>query len=446
MKSLFFKVLLATLATFVVALGALLAVSRTLPRRGPNPGDLLFRMISLIEDQACDAFEEGGAAQLRVQLRRIDDHLPGEHLLTDAQGRDLASGADRSDLLRDASWPGTPLRLVAGRHILVGTPRSGRYRFFSIIPPWPEPPGIWPDFAAIVLVITLFGAGFAVHLVAPLLRLRRVVDAFGQGDLQARVGSNRRDEIGALGRAFDKMAGRIETLLAAERRLLQDVSHEFRSPLARLGFAIELARTSDDQAAALDRIQKDVGRLNLLVNELLQLTRVEGDPTILGAEEIALDDLLRAVANDSELEASPKHCRLTLLTTPTPIRGDRELLRRALENVLRNAIRHAPPATVIETELHQQPTPPTAIITIRDHGPGVPDAVLSEIFQPFFRVEGDRSRISGGVGLGLSIASRAIHLHQGQITAQNTHPGLQVTIHLPNPEPILPPRVQFPPA
>ncbi|MEJ7637514.1 MAG: histidine kinase dimerization/phospho-acceptor domain-containing protein, partial [Singulisphaera sp.] len=137
-----------------------------------------------------------------------------------------------------------------------------------------------------------------------------MVDRFGQGGLAARVGSTRKDEIGELSRAFDQMAGRIETLMTAERRLLQDVSHELRSPLARLVFAVELARTSEDRGAALDRINKDIGRLSHLVDELLQLTRAEGDPTARETEPVRLDVLLRTVLEDCRLEAEAKACRL----------------------------------------------------------------------------------------------------------------------------------------
>ena len=156
------------------------------------------------------------------------------------------------------------------------------------------------------------GSILAVHLAAPLRRLRRVVDRFGRGDLAARVRSTRRDEIGELSRAFDEMAGRIETLLAAERRLLQDVSHELRSPLTRLDVAVDLAFTSDDPGPSLGRIKRDIGRLSVLVNELLQLTRAEGDPSAHDLEEVRLDDLLRTLVEDCLLEAEAKGCRLEL--------------------------------------------------------------------------------------------------------------------------------------
>jgi two-component system sensor histidine kinase CpxA len=261
--------------------------------------------------------------------------------------------------------------------------------------------------------------------------MRRAVEQFGRGELATRLGSSRRDEIGELSRAFDVMADQIETLLSAERRLLQDVSHELRSPLARLNFAVELARTSDDRDAALDRIKRDVDRLSALVDELLQLTRAEGDPSARALEEVRLDVLLRALAEDCTLEAEAKKCRLILRAEgPWAVQGERELLRRAVENVLRNALRYAPDGTPIEIGLRLRDG--DALISVRDHGVGVPDGDLEAIFETFYRVEDDRSRTSGGVGLGLSIARRAVVLHGGNIAARNAHPGLRVSIALPH--------------
>ncbi len=303
--------------------------------------------------------------------------------------------------------PGPP-RLPDGRLILMPPGRgSDRYRFISLVPPWFDPPNILPYYGAIVLVIAGMGAMLAIHLAAPLRHLRRVVDRFGQGDLTARVGSSRRDEIGELSRAFDEMAGRIETLLAAERRLLQDVSHELRSPLARLEVAVELAGTSEDPGPSLGRIRRDIARLSVLVNELLQLTRAEGDRSALVLEQIRLDHLLRSLVDDCALEAEAKGCRLELdVIEACSAPGEWELLHRAIENVVRNAIRHAPEGTVVSVRLELRGD--MAVVVVRDRGPGVPEEHLAAIFEPFFRVERHRSRASGGVGLGLAIARRPL--------------------------------------
>jgi two-component system sensor histidine kinase CpxA len=166
------------------------------------------------------------------------------------------------------------------------------------------------------------------------------------------------------------------------------------------------------------------------VGQLLQVTRAEGDPSSLHRDPIRLDQLVRQLVNDSSFEATSHGC--TVDYDPgeaVTVAGDEELLRRAVENVLRNAIRHAPPQTSVEVKLARNNG--LAVIDIRDHGPGVPEEALSRLFDPFYRVETDRNRTSGGIGLGLSIARRAIELHKGSIKARNVKPGLEVELELP---------------
>jgi signal transduction histidine kinase len=256
------------------------------------------------------------------------------------------------------------------------------------------------------------------------------VERFGSGDLSARVGSTRQDELGHLARTFDWMANRIETLVAAERRLLLDISHELRSPLARLGVAVELARSGENLDAALNRIQKESDRLNGLVGQLLQVTRAEGDPSSLRRHPVQLDQLVQQLVDDSLIEAAAHGCQVKFENRePVRVEGDAELLRRAVENVIRNAIRHSPRETAVEVSLARNNG--KAVVDVRDHGPGVPEEALPRLFDAFYRVESDRDRSSGGIGLGLSIARRAIELHQGAIRAKNAQPGLEVEMELP---------------
>ena len=425
MNSIFPKILLWFVGTLVLSLVAYAATSIALsPRRFKSgPGD--FPDIAAMQlDDARRAYETGGVEELSAYLRRLDGYFPGEHYLVDADGRDLVSGEDRSDLLRQADRPPSGLLIVFSR----ATP-DRRYRFVVRMT-HPESPNILPYYLWIVVVIVLLCYILAVHLASPLRSLRRTVERFGQGDFSARAALNRKDEFGALSRAFDQMAERIETLLVAERQLLQDVSHELRSPLARLGFAVELARTSDNRETALARIQKEVDRLSVLVGELLQLTRAEGDPSARNLEEVPLHDFLRDLVEDCSLEASVRSCRIDLrVAHPLVLLGERELLHRAIENVVRNAIRHAPPGTAVEVSLDALPD--GARIAVRDYGPGVPEPLLDDIFRPFVRVETDRGRSSGGVGLGLAIVRRAVQLHRGRVEARNANPGLCVTIELP---------------
>jgi two-component system sensor histidine kinase CpxA len=203
-----------------------------------------------------------------------------------------------------------------------------------------------------------------------------------------------------------------------------------RSPLARLGVAVELARSGEDREHMLDRIQKEADRLNELVGELLQVTRVEADPSMQKTDSVHLDELLADLVYDSLLEAKAKDCTL-LLKAPASamVSGDEELIRRALENVIRNAIRYAPRGTAVDIELAKSAD--AAVVSVRDYGPGVPDEALTRIFDPFYRVDSDRNRASGGLGLGLAIARRSVQLHKGELTAQNARPGLLVTIQFP---------------
>jgi two-component system sensor histidine kinase CpxA len=225
------------------------------------------------------------------------------------------------------------------------------------------------------------------------------------------------------------MAERLELLMTAERRLLLDISHELRSPLARLSVAVELARMGEDVHSHLDRIQKEADRLNALVGELLQVTRAEGDASRLRSQAVALDELIETIVEDGRLEAEARGCGIVLDASPLSIAGDPELLRRAVENVIRNAIRYSPSGKNVEVTLSRSAD--GAAIHVRDYGPGVPEESLTRLFDAFYRVEPDRDRASGGVGLGLAIARRAVELHHGAVTAQNAHPGLRVTIELP---------------
>jgi two-component system sensor histidine kinase CpxA len=434
MRSIRAKLLLWSLVTFGLSLVAYRGISHAFERRGPRENDPFWRMNRMVEDEVCRAYEEGGSEGLAAQLARLDSYLPGEHLLTDECGKDLVSGADRSELLAvDRSQPGPP-RLPDGRMVMTSPPGHGPYRFITLVQPWFQPPNILPYYGAIVLVIAGMGWILAVHLATPLRRLRATVEQFGRGNFAVRSGSSRQDEIGALARSFDEMAERIETLLAAERRLLQDVSHELRSPLARLGFAIELARDDDEREPALDRVRKEAERMTALVGELLQLTRIEGEPTAAAKQDVALGPVVEDIVRGCDLELHARGCQINFrCPAEVTVSGSPELLHRAVENVVRNAIRHTEEGTAIDVGLQRNEE--IAVLTVRDRGPGVPEAHLGDIFKPFFRVEDDRSRSSGGVGLGLAIARRAIEVHHGRISAHNAGPGLLVMIELPGATP-----------
>ncbi|GFO53844.1 two-component sensor histidine kinase [Geomonas sp. Red276] len=301
---------------------------------------------------------------------------------------------------------------------------------------FPFPPDFWLQMAITLVVSALVCFGLSWHITAPVRRLRLAVQGFALGDLATRVavtGAKSGDELTDLGRDFNLMAIRIEKLVNAHKQLVRDVSHELRSPLARLNVALGIARNQScpGQEAALDRIEQESERLNVLVGELLTLSQLDGGVT---GEKTRFDLTLLAeeVASDAHFEASGCHRRVEIVSaSPSlPVEGNRELLRRALENVFRNAVRYTPEGSSVQLRLAVSDG--WAVVTVRDFGPGVPDDQLSDIFRPFHRVADARDRKSGGTGIGLAISERAVTLHGGTIVATNAPGGgLQVEIKLP---------------
>jgi signal transduction histidine kinase len=288
---------------------------------------------------------------------------------------------------------------------------------------------------AIVLVTGLVSALLARYLSGPIVRLRRATQRMATGDLSVRVAGQltRADnETQGLGRDLDAMAERIQALLDSERRLRRDISHELRSPLTRLNIALELIRrrSSDELAPAFDRIERDTARLDAMIGELLTLNRLESEG-IDRAEPVDLSALARNIVEDTSIEAEQHGSRLVLSAVePCSLTGNRELLRRAIENIVRNAIRFTAAGEVVEVVLTREDD--RALLRVRDRGPGVPSAALTEIFKPFYRVEGDRARNTGGTGLGLAITEQAVALHGGKVRAENHEAGgLCVTLELP---------------
>jgi len=270
----------------------------------------------------------------------------------------------------------------------------------------------------------------ALFVVMPIRNVTATVERFGQGDLSARTSLRRRDEIGSLAQSFNAMAERIERHMVSERRLLEDISHELRSPLARMKLAVKLARTSTDPGAALDRVDREVNRIAALTAEIAEVTRLEGDPQLLKSESVNLRELVQEAVNDCCGEVEPRECNIRFdAQSGGNSFCDKALLRRAVENLLRNAIRYSPENASIDVLLAQDNR--NLRIAVRDYGPGVPDQSLLQIFEPFFRVDEAREMDSGGVGLGLSIVKRIVLLHQGTVTAHNADPGLRVEIALP---------------
>jgi signal transduction histidine kinase len=428
LRSLFVGTLLSIIAILALSFLVFRAISDRMQRMTIDPTFERFDELQL--DSLRTAFESGGTRGLSAYEGRLNHIFMGSHYLVDANGIDLVTGENRSSLLPAA--PATRSRIHLNGHWLIAhRSQDGKYWFVAAgllgrLHIWTFLPYYFLVIGAIATVFWLA----AVGVVIPLRRIANSIAAFGQGDLSVRVKTDRPDEIGQLGRSFNQMAERLERLIVSERRLLGDISHELRSPLARLKFAVKLARTSPDSKTAIDRIEKDVDRIASLVSDIVEITFVEGDPALRGAGTVQISDVVEEVVRDCAVEAEARACRIELAgECDGEVLGSRELLRRALENVLRNAIRYSPEGAPISLSVAQSEQ--AVVIVVRDHGPGVPDDSLARIFDPFFRVEEARNTNGGGSGLGLSIAKRAVQAHHGSIAAENAGPGLRVSLSIP---------------
>ncbi|MDA3833084.1 MAG: ATP-binding protein [Spirochaetales bacterium] len=287
-----------------------------------------------------------------------------------------------------------------------------------------------------IIVMLLAGCGcylLARSLTSSIRALRKATKQIGQGDFSARVEllSHSGDEIADLSRDFNIMAERTETLLQSQKRLLRDVSHELRSPLTRQNIALELTRQQFAEAEPyLARIEKESLRLGNLIDQLLILTRLESDVDTSPKESVNLKLLLNDLLHDADFEASGQNLSIKRHGfAEVSVLGSREMLGRALENIIRNGLRYTAAATGIEVGLKKVEN--TVRITVQDHGPGVPREYLESIFKPFFRVADSRDRASGGTGIGLAIAKQAIVMHGGSIVACNVpNGGLLVEVRI----------------
>jgi signal transduction histidine kinase len=335
----------------------------------------------------------------------------------------------------------TPIELGTAS-LLAGTVdvASSRGKIYGVVAAfphhWPGPP---PRSAFEPLVVLVFISGVVCYILAkflttPLVVLSDTARRLAAGDFGARAYSARsagRDEIAGLVRDFNHMAERIQTLIDAERRLSSDISHELRSPLARLGVALGIARqrAEPELSPALDRIELEAARLNELVGEILRLASMQNAPEQYEFTEVDLAELAQELVDDTSYEANVPVCRLSIGEGAFIVAGDPSLLGRAFENVLRNAVRYTRPGTMVQAGLRSDAD--TVLFEVRDFGTGVPESELRNLFIPFYRVGSDRGRNTGGHGLGLAITAAAIELHGGTVRAFNADDtGLIVQIRL----------------
>ncbi|WP_295453354.1 ATP-binding protein [uncultured Thiodictyon sp.] len=385
---------------------------------------------------AANVFRHGGRPALRDFLDESRALQAGAHVyVVDEAGQELLGRTVPLDLLAQARTLAQAdrepriarLERVADHDYLFFLPADGHEPLHHM--PLALPIGIG------ILASLAFSAWLAWYLSTPMRHLRGAFDAAAAGSLDTRIGpqmGRRRDEIADLGRDFDRMAGQLQALVSSQRRLLHDVSHELRSPLARLEAAIGLARQRPGQLDdTLDRIEREAVRLDQLVGELLTLSRMQAGMARAADEAVDLVELLRAVADDARFEAQASGREVRFVGEGEAlVNANVELLHRALENVVRNAVKFTGEGSAVEVEITRQPDHSRLLVTVSDRGPGVPEGELQAIFEPFFRSE-TRAK-TAGFGLGLAIARRAIETHGGTIRARNRPGGgLQVEIVLP---------------
>jgi two-component system sensor histidine kinase CpxA len=299
---------------------------------------------------------------------------------------------------------------------------------FHMLPTWVR----WGLPLSISAMLSFF---VAMSLAKPINSLRNAHRAFAEGNLDTRSNgvAKRNDELGQLGKDFDNMAQKVSQLLAAQKRLLGDVSHELRSPLARLQIALGLAAQPDckDLPRHLQRIELETHRLDDMIGDVLRLSRLESQLQNIECFTLSLTSLLEYVIKDANFEANGanKEVKLTAIKDIT-VKGDQGLLASAFENVVRNAVKYTEQNTTVLVTMSLEDT--WVAVKVRDFGPGVPTSALSQLFQPFYRVSDSRQRSSGGTGLGLAIAEKSIRSHDGTIMAHNHEDkGLEITIKLP---------------
>ena len=448
MRSIFFKIFVSywlALALFIV-LAVLITVAMRPPQQTANAEAQQGRILS----EAVQAYQSGGQEEARRYVRTVHDTQQIRSFLFDEQGHELTGrrppewidGVFRGRIRTIDSFWG---RVGPGQFLRTTMKASDGQNYILVIELPPEHILFGPHSVPLLaIVIAVISSGLvcfilARYLTSPVMRLRAATQRLAEGDLTARAGvvnSRGHDEMAELLRDFDRMAERLENLVNAQSHLLKDISHELRSPLARLNVALELVRqrSGPEARSALERIDLESNRLNLLIGRLLTVARLES-----GAElrptSVHLGEIVSEIAKDAAFEAQYRHCAVDcVIADECTVLGDPSLLHSAIENVVRNATRYTGEGTDVQVRLAMEkgPAGSEAAIRVTDSGPGVPDEALKKLFRPFYRIDDARGRGTGGVGLGLAITERAVSLHGGTVRALNRpQGGLMVEIRLP---------------
>lgn len=456
MHSLFVRIFVLFWIAMALIVGGSIAVTFTVAAREYESPDLQRRPSVAI--QASEVLARSGIDGLKDWLRARKDSITDREFFivgpdgADILGRRLSEGAARrlEYVRRDAlsalepppfgrappqnfRAPRAAPQIVAPDGstytILFGPRRPSIFGALSL-------PGIALAILGIALVVSALTSWWlAEHLSAPIRRIQAGARALASEKLDVRVSAGldgRRDELAVLARDFDAMADRLKATRAARTQLLRDISHELRSPLARMRVAVGLARQPQpDPARHLERLEREIERLDGLIGQVLKLARLHDADGSFKREAVNLDEVLEEVVADANFEGAAKQCQVRLEgAVNAAVNGNRELLYSAIENVLRNAVRYSPDGAPVDVSVRDA----DGVIQVRvqDRGPGVPADDLQRIFEPFYRVAESRDRDSGGEGIGLAITARVMQAHGGGAAAVNrAGGGLEVTLNLP---------------
>ncbi|MDX2479768.1 MAG: ATP-binding protein [Desulfuromusa sp.] len=454
MRSLFLKIFLYFLLIIVLVSTAVIVLTYFRDQEFPPLAHQDFARQAIAEygREAIRAYEHDGNAEVDGFADKLLVKSGIHLLLFDRDGHPLTNRRVprrmRHMVQRAMQTGEVVFPMMGARNGLASVVRGGAGGVYFVAITLPERPpsrnfikGVTHGFLGWQLLLLLAITALVCYvlarsLTAPIGRLRRATRKFADGDLSIRIGDQvkGKNELSGLAHDFDEMAGKIEALVGGQKDLLRDISHELRSPLARLGIALELVRQQESPEAknkALARIELEAERMNVMIGQLLSLTRLDSGTIELQFQKFDLGDLLASLVEDANYEAETRQCKVIYKAPEVAVYfGSQDLLAQALENVIRNAVKYTAANSVVSVDLSVAAENIT--IRIADQGLGVPEEALAKLFEPFYRVAAARDRQSGGTGIGLAIAERAIKLHSGTILATNrSEGGLLIEIVLP---------------
>jgi two-component system, OmpR family, sensor histidine kinase CpxA len=447
---LFLRIFLSFWLTTLLVIAVVLSVSEALPftflqeREGRfQPGLVAFTL-----QRAVNVYERHGKPAFLGEVHNQTTTRRKHVYLFDQSGNLLVDGGNPgpvyAEMAADVLQSGQPELLRFGFRMQFACPLQSEtgHRYAAVMSVF-QPvsrivnPRFWFNLLVAMLPTAIICMLLTLYLTRPISQLRATAQRLAAGDLSARASPRifRRGELGDLARDFDTMASRIELLMTAQRRFVADVSHELGAPLTRMHLALALLRRqfAEKKDGELERIERETDKLSNLVQQLLLLAGLEaGARPVETLAPVLIRPLCESVIEDANFEGANATCIITGSRQDITFLAYPNLLRRAIDNILRNAIRYAPDGTEVHLDCKVDLISRTVILEVHDCGPGVPESMLTDIFRPFFRTAPGRETNSGGTGLGLAIASEAVRLHDGTITAENRKSGgLQITISLP---------------